>query len=435
MVESTIPLPMPDLSLREKDQEVFDIIAAEKERQFEGIELIASENFTSKAVMEALGSCLTNKYSEGYPGRRYYGGNEVIDRLELLTQKRALEAYRLDPTVWGVNVQALSGSPANFMVYTALLQPGGKILGLKLAEGGHLTHGHYTDQKRISASSHYFDAQHYRVDPATGLIDYDALDTQAQQYKPHILIAGASGYPRDFDYKRFREITDKVEGCYLMSDMAHYSGLIASGLMNSPFEYCDVVTTTTHKSLRGPRHAMIFYKLNLKDRIDFACFPMLQGGPHNAAMGALCVQLKEVASQEFKNYAQQVIDNARHSAKYLQEKGEKLITDGTDTHMIMWDLRPHGLTGSKVEKVMDALHITINKNSIVGDKSAATPGGIRLGTPAMTTRGCTPADFEKICDFCIKAIEITKRVQEKCGSKMMEDFVPFIALDEEVPIV
>lgn len=332
-------------------------------------------------------------------------------------------------------MQALSGTPANFEVFTALIGPGGKLLGLKLSEGGHLTHGHKTETKPISASSLYFEAQHYRVHPETGLIDYDALDQQAQEFKPNILIAGASAYPRDFDYKRFREITDKVEGCYLMSDMAHYSGLIASGLMNSPFDYSDVVTTTTHKSLRGPRHAMIFYKKHLEEKINFAVFPMCQGGPHNTAIGGLCAQLKEVVTPEFKAYSQQVIDNARHCAKYLMEKGEKVITDGTDTHMVMWDLRPHGLTGSKVEKVMDAIGVTINKNSVVGDKSVATPGGLRLGTPAMTTRGCKEEEFQQICDFCLKAIEISKRVQEKCGSKKLVDFIPAIENDEEVPAV
>lgn len=242
------------------------------------------------------------------------------------------------------------------------------------------------------------------------MIDYDALEAQALEFKPNIIIAGASAYPRDFDYKRFREITDKIEGCILMADMAHYSGLIASELMNSPFEYADVVTTTTHKSLRGPRHAMIFYKQQYAEKINFAVFPMCQGGTHNTSIGGLTAQLKEVATPEFKEYSRQVIANARHCAEYLKSKGELLITGGTDTHMVMWDLRPHGLTGSKVEKVMDAISVTINKNSVVGDKSAATPGGLRLGTPAMTTRGCKEAEFEKICDFCLKAIEISKRI-------------------------
>jgi glycine hydroxymethyltransferase len=220
----------------------------------------------------------------------------------------------LDPEVWGVNVQALSGTPANFQVFTALMGPNGKLLGLKLAEGGHLTHGHFTETKKISASALYFQAQHYRVDPATGLIDYDALEAQAQEFQPNILIAGASAYPRDFDYARFRQIADKVEGCILMADMAHYSGLIASGLMNSPFEYADVVTTTCHKSLRGPRHAMIFYKKQYGDAINFAVFPQCQGGTHNTSIGGLCAQLKEVATPEFKEYSRQVIANARHSA-------------------------------------------------------------------------------------------------------------------------
>lgn len=335
--------------------------------------------------------------------------------------------------MWGVNVQSLSGTPANFQVLTALIGPGGKLMGLKLAEGGHLTHGHFTEKKKISATSLYFEAQHYRVHPDTGLIDYDALEAQALEFKPNIIIAGASAYARDFDYARFRAIVDKVEGCKLMVDMAHYSGLIASELMAQPFEFADVVTTTTHKSLRGPRHAMIFFKKQYASEINFAVFPQLQGGPHNSSMAALAVQLKEVATDEFKEYSRQVVKNAKHVAQYLMSKGEKIITDGTDCHLVMWDLRPHGLTGSKVEKAMDKVGITINKNSIVGDKSAATPGGLRVGTPAMTTRGCNEAEFEKICDFSLRVIAISKRVQETCGSKKLADFLPALDNDEEIP--
>lgn len=282
------PLPMPNDSLADKDPEVWHIIQEEKQRQYGCLELIASENFTSRAVMEAMGSCLTNKYSEGQPLKRFYGGNEFIDQVELLCQKRALAAFKLDETQWCVNVQPLSGSPANFAVYTALLKPGDRLLGLALAHGGHLTHGHQTESKKISSSSHYFEAQSYFCDTETFLIDYDALAKQALEFKPHILIAGASAYPQDFDYKRFREIADSC-GAILMCDMAHYSGLIASGLMNSPFEYCDIVTSTTHKSLRGPRSGIIFSKLQYKEAIDFAVFPMLQGGPHNVNIAALAV--------------------------------------------------------------------------------------------------------------------------------------------------
>lgn len=279
------------------------LIGQEKNRQFECLELIASENFTSKAVMEAMGSCLCNKYSEGYPGKRYYGGNEFIDQIEILCQQRAMKAFSLDPAEWGVNVQPLSGSPANFAVYTALLKPGDKIMGLSLAHGGHLTHGHQTENKKISASSVYFESKPYTVCEDTGLIDYDKLAAEVLEYKPQMLICGASAYPADFDYFRLRCIADTV-GCYLMADIAHISGLVATGLMKSPFKYCDIVTSTTHKSLRGPRSGIIFHKTKYTEAINFAVFPMLQGGPHNVSIAALAVQLKEVATPEFKVYSQ-----------------------------------------------------------------------------------------------------------------------------------
>jgi glycine hydroxymethyltransferase len=264
-------------------------------------------------------------------------------------------------------VQPLSGSPANFAVYTALLGPGGKLMGLSLTHGGHLTHGHQSETKKISASSLYFESKAYYVNEETGLIDYDALEVAALEFKPNMIVCGASAYPRDFDYKRFREICDKV-GALLMADIAHTSGFIASKLLSSPFEYVDIVTTTTHKSLRGPRHGMIFFRKRFEEAINFAVFPMLQGGPHNNNIAALAVQLKEVMSEDFRAYSKQVISNCQALGKALADKGERFITGGTDNHLLMWDLRPHDLTGSKVEKVFDKIHITTNKNSLVGDK-------------------------------------------------------------------
>ena len=288
--------------------------------------------------------------------------------IESLCQKRALAAFRLNPEEWAVNVQPLSGSPANFEVYTALLEPGDRIMGLALAHGGHLTHGHQSETKKLNASSVYFTAKSYYVNEETLQIDYDALEVAAAEFKPKILIAGASGYPRDFDYARFRKIADSV-GAYLMADIAHYSGLIASQVMSDPFPHCHIVTSTTHKSLRGPRSGIIFCRKEFEERINFAVFPTLQGGPHNHQIGALATQLKEVATPEFKVYSQQVVSNARTLAAALIKRGEQVLTGGTDTHMVMWDVRPHDLTGSKVEKVLEAISMTVNKNSLVGDKS------------------------------------------------------------------
>lgn len=371
-MEGQTPLPMPNISLQEADPEIYNLIQQEKNRQYECLEMIASENFTSKAVMEALGSCLTNKYSEGRPGKRYYGGNEFIDQIEYICEQRARDCFKLDKEVWDVNVQPLSGSPANFEVYTALIKPGDKIMGLALFHGGHLTHGHQFEDKdgnlkKISATSVYFESKPYMVNEETGLLDYELIAKQAEEFKPNMLVCGASGYPQDFDYKRFREIADSV-GAFLMCDMAHISGLVATNLMNSPFEHCDVVTSTTHKSLRGPRSGVIFNKKQFTEKINFGVFPMLQGGPHNHQIAALATQLKEVQTEEFHEYSRQVVKNSQAIANGLLAAGETLITGGTINHLVMWDLRPHKLTGSKVEKILDAVHITVNKNSVVGDK-------------------------------------------------------------------
>ncbi|KAN0061594.1 glycine hydroxymethyltransferase shm1 [Thecaphora frezii] len=409
--------------LAEADPEVHQLIENETYRQFSGLELIASENLTSLATMEANGSILTNKYSEGLPGARYYGGNEYIDQLEILCQQRALKAFNLDPKIWGVNVQPYSGSTANFATFTALLQPQDRIMGLGLPSGGHLTHGYYTAKKKISASSIYFQSFPYQVDSQTGYIDYEGLAKNADLFKPRMIICGGSAYPRDWDYAKLAE-TAKGQGAYLMADIAHISGLVAAQVQNNPFEYCDIVTTTTHKTLRGPRAGMIFFRkdrdADIEARINAAVFPACQGGPHNNTIAGIAVALKQVADPAFKTYAAQVIKNSQAIAKVLSAKGYKLQTDGSENHLILWDLRPLGLTGSKVENICDLAHITLNKNAVSGDTSALVPGGVRIGTGALTSRSMTEKDMEKVAEFLDRVVQISLDIQKTSGKKLVD---------------
>jgi glycine hydroxymethyltransferase len=412
----------------------------EDRRQREGLELIASENFASAAVREALGSCLTNKYSEGTVGKRYYGGNQYIDQIESLCQERALKLYGLDTNEWGVNVQPYSGSPANFAAYTALLNPHDRIMRLDLPSGGHLTHGFQTMKKKVSATSVYFESMPYVVSTETGLIDYDEMERRAKMFLPKLIIAGGSAYPREWDYARIREIADSV-GAKLMVDMAHISGLVAGKVADSPFPYADVVTTTTHKSLRGPRSGMIFGRKEYMEAIDAAVFPSLQGGPHNHQIGALAVALREASQPSFATYAKAIVANAKALASGLEKRGHILATGGTDNHLLLWNVRELGLSGSKVEKVLEMASITTNKNSIPGDTSALNPGGVRLGTPALTTRGLDESDFDQVAEFLHRGCQLSLRAQEiatletqQAGKKkvLLKDFVDVLDKNKEI---
>lgn len=379
-----------------KDAQIKKIIAEEKKRQESVINLIASENYVSQDVLEALGSELTNKYAEGYPGNRYYGGNSVIDKVEQLAIDRALKLFNLDPKKWHANVQALSGSPANLAVYAALVPAGNKIMGLKLSSGGHLTHG-----QPVSFTGKIWKQIPYEVDPKTELLNYAELKKIAIAEKPDIIVAGFTAYPRIVDFKKFRAIADAC-GALLHIDMSHFAGLVAGGVYPSPFPYADTVMTTVHKTLRGPRAAIIFTKKDSRDlssKIDRMIIPGLQGGPHENAIAAMAVALKEAATPAFKKYAQQVVKNAAVLAAELQKLGWHIISGGTDSHLILVDtwMNGKGISGKDAEAVLEKAGIIVNKNVIPQDsRGVLDPSGIRLGTAAETTRGKKEKDMRAI---------------------------------------
>jgi glycine hydroxymethyltransferase len=431
--------PLLTKSLAELDPDMTNIISNEAGRQRDSITLIPSENFTSKAVLEALGSIMQNKYSEGYPGARYYGGNEFIDQSESLCQQRALETYRLDPEQWGVNVQSLSGSPANFEVYTGILEPKDRMMALDLPNGGHLSHGYQTATKKISAVSKYFECLPYGLDEK-GFIDYDNMEHLARAYRPKLLVSGASAYSRHIQYDRVREIAD-INNSYFLMDMAHISGLVAAGVLPCPFAHADIVTTTTHKSLRGPRGAMIFYRkgvrsvdkkgnetlYDLDQRINASVFPGHQGGPHNHTIAALAVALKQAQTPEFKEYQEQVLANCQAFAQGFASRGYNMVSGGTDNHLILVNLRDKGINGAKVEALLDLVNIALNKNTVPGDVSAMVPGGIRVGTPAMTSRGMNAQDFDKVADYIDQGVKLALAVQESAPKKTLLSFKQTIA--------
>ena len=397
-----IPMPNPTeptndiAALTAIDPQIAEAIVNERHRQFEHVELIASENFTSKAVMEAQGSCLTNKYAEGYPGRRWYGGCEYVDVVETLAIQRAKELFGADHA----NVQPHSGSQANTAVYFSVLQVGDRILTMDLAHGGHLTHGH-----KANFSGKLYEVHHYGVSPELETIDYDALAKQAAEVKPKMITAGASAYSRTIDFERMRAIADSV-GAYLFVDMAHIAGLVAGGVHPSPIPHAHFVTTTTHKSLRGPRAGLILCQEQFAKKVDSQVFPGVQGGPLMHLIAAKAVCLLEALRPEFRVYAQQIVSNSKALAARLSMLGYRIVSGGTDNHVLLVDLRPRGINGVEAQCALDKAAITINKNAIPFDTEPITKtGGIRIGTPAMTTRGLKEEDMMQVADFMHAGLE------------------------------
>lgn len=379
-----------DQYVRPTDPALADAIDAEENRQRNKIELIASENFTSRAVMAAQGSVLTNKYAEGYPGKRYYGGCEHVDVVEDLARERLKELFGAEHA----NVQPHSGANANLAVYFALLKPGDQVLGMNLAHGGHLTHG-----SPVNISGTYFNFADYGVDKETETIDYDALEKVAKEVKPKLIVAGASAYPREIDFERIGRVAKEV-GALFMVDMAHIAGLVACGLHQSPVPYADVVTSTTHKTLRGPRGGLILCKANLAKAIDKAVFPGLQGGPLMHVIAGKAAAFGEALKPDYKTYMQQVVTNAKTLAEALVDRGFRLVSGGTDNHLILMDTKAIGMTGKEAEEILDNLGVTTNKNGIPFDTEKPTvTSGLRIGTPAVTTRGMGEAEMVEIADI------------------------------------
>ncbi|WP_010099448.1 serine hydroxymethyltransferase [Ornithinibacillus scapharcae] len=406
--------------LMQNDHELFEAIQAEKKRQQNKIELIASENFVSEAVMEAMGSVLTNKYAEGYPGKRYYGGCEHVDVVEDLARDRAKELFGADHA----NVQPHSGAQANMAVYFSVLEPGDTVLGMNLNHGGHLTHG-----SPVNFSGTLYNFVDYGVEKETEQLDYDKVLDKAREVKPKLIVAGASAYSRTLDFAKFREIADEV-GAYLMVDMAHIAGLVAAGLHPNPVPYADFVTTTTHKTLRGPRGGMILCKEEYAKKIDKAVFPGMQGGPLMHIIAAKATAFKEALSDEFKEYSKQIIANAKALGEALVEEGIRVVSGGTDNHLLLLDVTPLGISGKVAEHVLDEIGITVNKNTIPFDtESPFVTSGIRIGTPAVTTRGFKEEEMREIASI----ISLTLKNHED-EAVLKEAAERVLALTEKSPL-
>jgi len=410
--------------LKQVDPEIYNLIEFEKRRQRDSLNLIPSENCVSPAVLEALGSVLTNKYSEGYPKKRYYGGNKYIDEIENLAIERAKRLFGAEH----VNVQPYSGSPANLEVYFALLSPGDKIMGMDLASGGHLTHG-----APVNFSGKIYHFVPYGVDKKTGFINYEEVAKLAKKEKPKMLVCGATSYPRTINFKKFAQIAHSV-GAYCLADIAHIAGLVATGFHPSPFPYCDIATTTTHKTLRGPRGAMIMCKKELSDKIDRAVFPGMQGGPHNHQTAAIAVCLKEAEKPEFKNYVGQLIKNSKVLADELKEQGLKLVSGGTDNHITLIDLRNLSITGKEAQEILEKVGIIVNKNVIPDEKRKPwDPSGIRLGPPALTTRGMKEKEMKQIGKIIAEVLKDHKNeILLKAAAKEIKEISKKFPLPDEV---
>lgn len=400
--------------LQNQDPKIAKLIRAEEERQQENLELIPSENYASPAVREALGSVLNNKYSEGYPGARYYGGQENVDQIEEIAKSRALKMFKLSSDKWHANVQSYSGSPANLAVYSSVLEPGDKILGMKLDQGGHITHG-----LPLSFPGKIYKFSFYGVDEKTEMIDYEELEKVAKIDKPKMIVCGATAYSRIIDFKEFSEIAKKV-GAYLLADISHIAGLIVGGVHPSPFPYADFVMTTTHKTLRGPRGAIIICKKEFAKQIDRAVFPGLQGGPHDHQIAAKAVCFGEALDPEFKNYAKQIVKNAKTLARELSGHGFRIVSGGTDNHLMLVDLRSIKITGKEAQEMLEKVGIIVNKNTIPNDPQPAMIGsGIRLGTPAVTTRGMKEKEM-KIIAKLISDTLMKKESKEKIQKEVLK---------------
>lgn len=400
---------------------IFKIIKAEKKRQREQLEMIPSENYASAQVMKAVGSCLMNKYAEGYPNRRYYQGNVNVDQIENLCRQRVLKAFGLDKDKWGVNVQPHSGCEANLAVYNALLNPGDKIMSMYLPDGGHLSHGWHIPGKKITFISKVFKVQFYHVTKKTLVFDYDQIEKQALKFKPKLIISGGTAYPREIKHQRMAQIAKKA-GAYYLADIAHEAGLIAAGANQSPLPYADVATFTTHKTFRGPRGAIIIAKKELIDKINFSVFPGLQGGPHLHSIAGMAVALGEMLTPAYKKYAFQVVKNAQVLAKELGEGGLKVVSGGTDKHLVLVDLRQQNLSGWTVGWALEEAGIIANRNTVPYDTgSPFYPSGLRLGTPALTSRGMKEPEMKKISSWILEVIDYVKKKRPVDNEKIRPD--------------